>query len=145
MADEQAGNESEGSGLRKQLEEALEENHSLKSERRERAFKDAGFDPAQGVGQLLANQYDGEATSDAIREFAQGFGLGGDEEKPGGEQLSEDEQNRLDGDQRLSAASKGSLPARTPDTNDEIRKAEAEGDWDESNRLKAQQLEALRS
>lgn len=149
MADEtneQHGNESEGSRLRRQLEEALEENKTLKAERREQAFKDAGLDPKRGIGRAVAKLYEGDADVEAIREFAKDeFEWQPPTGDGDGEQLSPEEQQRLEGEQRVQGVANSALPPRTPSDADRIQEAETNGDWDTANRLKAQQLEALRS
>lgn len=76
--DQQTG----GSGLRAQLEAALEENKQLKERLstgenavRELAFRDAGIDTKSGVGKLLAKTYDGDLEPEAIGAFAKEHGI----------------------------------------------------------------------
>lgn len=80
MADDD--DRSDGSGLRKALEDALAENKRLKAEHeqfrteqaRTEAFAKAGI-PDSPVGNLFRKAYDGEPTEQAIRAAAQEYGV----------------------------------------------------------------------
>lgn len=138
------GQQQDGSGLRKQLEEALEENRSLKQQIRQRAYDDAGI--PQGARDLFDSAYEGELTVDALREFGEAKGfrlepLGGD---PGGDGEGQEAPPAPAGEQRLQELSGAAMPSLDPSIDDDISKAQAEGDWDTFNRLSAQKLEAAR-
>lgn len=71
-----------GSALRKQYEDALAEIKALKQQvetsqtaSRELAFVKAGIDTENGVGKLLAKTYDGELDPEAIKTYAQEYGI----------------------------------------------------------------------
>jgi len=140
MADEPQ--ETEGSALRKQLEAALADNKALKSERRERAFSDAGYDPSAGNGKALAKLYDGEATVEAIQAFAKDeFGW-----EPPAEESAEDTKSEENGWDQLSRTPGGQSPTpNDPSSLDNrIAKAQADGNWDEFDLLSAEKVEAAR-
>lgn len=141
MANETQGQQ-DGSGLRKQLEDALEENRTLKQQIRQRAYDDAGI--PQGARDLFDSAYEGDLTVDALREFgeAKGFrleSLGGPEQ-----QQSDDAPPAPEGEQRLQELNGATMPNLDPSIDDNIAKAQAEGDWSTFNVLSAQKLEATR-
>ena len=76
---DEGGQQTEGGALRRQLTEALAENKRLAEEntgyKRRDAFREAGIDISEGVGQLLAKTYDGDLEADAIKAFAQEYGI----------------------------------------------------------------------
>ena len=85
MAEDNENEGSKGSGLRAQLEAALEEIQTLKSQveqgstaQRDLAFMRAGIDPTEGVGKLLAKTYDGDLEAEAIQAFAEEYGVAGE-------------------------------------------------------------------
>lgn len=147
--DKQQDGDNTGGGLRAQLEKALEENRTLKGTIRESAFKQAGFDPNEGPGALIAKTYDGEATVEGITEFAKQYGLAPNAGKQQssqteGEDQPTPEQLRAQGEGALDQVAQGTVSSLDPSIDDKIAKAEAEGDWDTFNRLSAQKLEASR-
>lgn len=131
-----------GSGLRKQLEQVIEENKQLKAERRSRVYDEAGI--PEGARDLFDSAYTGELTVDALREFGEskGFKLLGLDD--GGEGQPNPAQQRAEGEQRLEQVQGGTLPVRDPSPDDEIAQAEANGDWDTYDRLQAQKLDKVR-
>lgn len=132
-----------GSALRKQLDSVTDEVKALKAEKRQRVYTDAGI--PQAAFDVLDKVYDGELQVDKIREFAseKGFALG-EPGSPGAETPPDPAAQRAAGEQRLSQLAGGALPARDPSINDQIAEAEQKGDWDTSNRLKAQMLQSVR-
>lgn len=159
QAEGNEGNESEGSALRRQLEAALNENKTLKAEKRERAFKDAGLDPERGIGKAVAKLYEGDVDPESIQDFAKaefeweppsgeegdgdgsGNGTGNQNPNPSG-WTPERQQALNDGESRRAGMANGALPPRDPSTTDRMKQAEAEGDWDTFDRLAAQELTA---
>lgn len=131
--------QSEGSALRKKLEEALAENKELRQERRHRAYKDANL--PEGSYDVFDSMYDGELTPDALTEFAKakGFAVG----QPATE-TTEQEQSTPTGEEALSQLNSGTIPPRDPSVDDRMKQAEAEGDWATFDRLAAEKLEAAR-
>lgn len=134
----------DGSGLRKQLEDALEENRTLKQEIRQRAYDDAGI--PQGARDLFDSAYEGELTVDGLREFgeAKGFRLESLGSMPDGGTQEGQAPPAPDGEQRLQELNGSAMPALDPSIDDDITKAQTEGDWDRFNVLSAQKLEAAR-
>lgn len=97
--DQQTG----GSGLRAQLESALEEIKTLKGQVatgenavRELAFRDAGIDTKSGVGKLLAKTYDGDLEPEAIGAFAKEHGIDVDETNTSSTEQPDPTQERMD-------------------------------------------------
>jgi hypothetical protein len=143
MDDELTGNEmSEGSALRKQLEAVLAENKDLKARDRVRAFRDAGYDPDSGHGKALAKLYDGTPDPEAIRQFAKDeFGW----DPPSASADTTTSTASPDEWANVASVSTTSAPPSDPSSIDnQIAKAEAEGAWDEFDRLSAIKLENLR-
>lgn len=138
MADNQ---NQDGSGLRKQLEDALEENRALKQQIRQRAYDDAGI--PQGARDLFDSAYEGDLTVEALREFGEtkGFRL---EPLADTEQQSDEPPPAPEGEQRLQQLNGATMPSLDPSIDDDIAKAQAEGDWERFNVLSAQKLEATR-
>lgn len=132
-------------GIRAQLEALREENKALKSDRRQRAYKDAGL--PEGAYDIFDKTYDGELSADALREFAEakGFRLGGNDESTAqAAQVDEAQQTREQGQSRLDAVDAAKLPNDEPDIADQIREAQAEGNWERSFALKSQLLDEQR-
>lgn len=85
MSDEndKATDESQDSELvRKLREEIKQRDAALNEERQQRttlerqqAFRDAGVDPSSGPGKLLFENFDGEATAEAVKNKASEYGL----------------------------------------------------------------------
>jgi len=138
------GQQQDGSGLRKQLEDALEENRTLKQQIRQRAYDDAGI--PQGARDLFDSAYEGDLTVDALREFgeAKGFRLESLSGDPEGGAPEGQAPPAPDGEQRLQELNGAAMPPLDPSIDDDITKAQTEGDWDTFNRLSAQKLEAAR-
>lgn len=129
-------------GIRAQLEALREENKALKSDRRQRAYKDAGL--PEGAYDIFDKTYDGELSVDALREFAEskGFRIGGNDESAGAPaQTDEAQQSREQGQSRLDAVDAAKLPTDKPDTATEIANAMSEGEWTKSFQLKSQLLD----
>jgi len=138
-----AFNSLSGSTLRKQLDEVQVENKTLKSEKRQRVYRDAGIPDA--AFDVLDKVYDGELEVDKIREYAteKGFALG----EPGKrepEATPDPAAARTAGEQRFTQLARGTIPPRDASTDDQIAAAEKDGDWPTFNRLQAQKLEAVR-
>lgn len=144
MADDQITDSNDASGLRKQLEAALSENKQFKSRERQRAFKDAGYDPDAGNGKALAKLYDGDADPESIRAFAKAeFGW----EPPTGEGASPAGSPAPDSPSdwdKLNQATATGGTSSDPTDDDRIAKAEAEGDWSTYDRLQAIKLQKAR-
>jgi hypothetical protein len=147
MSENEQGTTEQGTedvgGLRKQLEETRNELKSLKQERRQRAYADAGI--PEGARDIFDKTYDGELSVEALREFgtSKGFALA-DLGTGGGEQAtqtSEAQQVAQQGQARLDAVDAARLPNDQPDIKTQIAEAMAAGDWDKSRALKHQLLD----
>jgi len=82
MSENDDQSQNSGGGLRKQLEDALAEINNLKQQidqgqgaQRELAFLKAGIDTETGPGKLLAKAYDGDLDPEAIKTYAQEYGI----------------------------------------------------------------------
>lgn len=146
--------QTEGSRLRQELEAKLAEKSELQAELRAATFELAGFAPDSPQGKALDDLYDGAMEVEDVTAFASEIGLDPPQSSasPGSLDaddehgvLSEGEQQRLAGEQRLQGLANGSLPTRSPTRQDEIAEAEADGDHGRANRLRAEQLERIRA
>lgn len=134
-------------GIRAQLEQLREENKALKSDRRQRAYADAGL--PEGAYDIFDKTYDGELSADALRSFAEskGFRLASTDDttaetggvEPEVQRAQQESQARLD---QVDAAR---LPTTAPDLPQQIMEATAAGDWDTSRALKHQLLNEQRA
>lgn len=134
-------------GIRAQLEALREENKALKSDRRQRVYRDAGIPEA--AHDIFDKTYDGELTPEALRDYAEakGFRLGGNDEaadQAAAQQVDETQQAREQGQNRLDEVDAAKLPTEAPSTEDQIREAQAAGDWTTSFNLKSQLLDESR-
>ena len=129
-------------GIRAQLEALREENKALKSDRRQRAYKDAGI--PEGSYDIFDKAYDGELTVDALREFAEakGFRVASDEVQES--EAQPNVQQQQDGQARLDAVDAAKLPTDQPSLEQRILDAQKAGDWDTSRALKHQLLDEQR-
>lgn len=103
MAENDEGQDQGGGGLRRQLEAALEQINTLKSQvaegesaRRELAFTKAGIDTSKGAGKLLAKTYDGDLDPEEILAFAQEYGIEGVTADAAQDAESVETQSRMD-------------------------------------------------
>ena len=125
-----------GGGLRKQLETALAENKGYKSRERLRAFDDAGLDTSTGLGKAIAQVYEGEASKEAVAEFAKaeyGWEAPTADAHPQAQQIAT-QQARVD----QVGETAGSIAP--PTEADALAKAEAEGDYVTTMAIKGQQI-----
>lgn len=139
----------DGGGLRRQLEDALAENKTLKGQIRKRAYDDAGI--PDGARDLFDTAYTGELTVEALREFgaAKGFALKdltpSQPGTPGAPAPATPGQELSEGEQRLADLAGSALPPGDPSIDDRIAKAEADGDWATFDRLSAEKLAKARA
>lgn len=136
---------------RSELEALLAENKDMSTQiaadRLDFAIEDAGFDPDGTEAKVIRRTYEGEeVTPEVIAEFAReeyGFEPTPAEDDPATQAMLAAEA-RAAGEDRLGALASGSLPTHAPSTDDEIRLAEANGDWETYDRLQAQKLQTAR-
>ena len=125
-----------GGGLRKQLEASLAKTKKLETDARVRAFKDAGLDTSQGLGKAISQVYEGEATQEAVAEFAKdeyGWQAAPSDAHPQAEQIAT-EQARVDD---LGNTAGSIVP---PSEADALATAEAAGDYGTALNIKGQQM-----
>lgn len=132
-----------GSALRQQVTTLQDENKHLKITVRNHAFRDAGFDPESGPGKALAKLYEGEPDPEQIKQVATEYGLNPNAGDGTTQQASAAEERQA-GEDRTAQLNQGSTAPRDPSVDDQIKQAEAAGDWATFNRLSAQKLEAAR-
>lgn len=127
----------------KQLREALKRSQEREAQFRgqlmERAYTEAGLDPAKGLGKAIAKEYDGEPTTDALLAYAK--------EEYGHEPTVKPEndlqpeitkgQKVVDDVQTISSSQESSTD------KERLKKAEAEGDLAVAGDIKAKQLRKL--
>ena len=137
VEDQQADKESAG-GLRKQLEDAIKERNKLRTRILEGAYAELGLDPNTGLGKAIAKEYSGEASLDALSEYARDeYGWTPPEKVPESHPQAgviQQEAERLDS----IGAVAGSAPVET--SKDLIAKAEAEGDFRTALAMKGQEM-----
>lgn len=131
-----------GSQLRKERDEAVQENKTLKTEKRHTLYGQAGL--PEGAYDVFDSLYDGDLTVESLQDFAKskGFALPSEEqpETPAGDNghQPDAQQQRQQGEDRLSQLNAGAIPAREPSIQDRIKKAEADGDLATVDRLNLQ-------
>lgn len=137
--------------LRQTVERTLEENKLLRSQLKSQAFQLAGIDPEQGVGKLMYRTYDGEATAEAVANFAEEYGITATSSpKEEGSQsdsgpTTEEAGRKVEQvDRRVEAIMDNSREVEAPsDLSSQIQQAEAEGDWDRAMELKSRLVNPL--
>lgn len=123
-------------GLRKQLAEAHQTIKQLRQKELDRAFGAVGLDPTTGLGKAIAKEYEGEASPEALAQYAKdeyGFEPQQATENPIAGQV-------VAGQAALDAAGQhaGSVPL--PNETDELAAAEAEGNVGKAFAIKSNQM-----
>lgn len=137
--------DSDGTGGPKELREALSrkdaENKKYRGFLMENAFTTLGLDPTKGIGKAIAKEFDGDPTVEAVEAYAvDEYGW----EKPTPAGGSEEAALIETAQQRVAQATAGSVTAQPPsDVQQQIRDAEAKGDWVTTMTLKTQQLREI--
>lgn len=125
--------------VRERAEAAEAEIVSLKTKLLARTIKEAGFDPAAGIVQMIADKFDGDIEDvDAFAEHAKALGYSGSVESEKKDDTAEQVgilQNRSDA---LRDLAKPAEPAASID--EQIAEAERAGDWTASRSLKNQKV-----
>lgn len=134
---ETTDDQSEGSRLRKELEAAKAELRAFKAEKRHAVYKTAGL--PEGAFDLFDEKYDGELTPESVREFGQAKGFAFLDVK------SEQDVPSTPGSDGLDQLAAGAIPQADPSITDQIKKAEADGDWATVDLLNAKLLNAARN
>ena len=125
------------SNLRHQLEEANNRLAELEPLAVAKAVREAGFNPDADRGKALADLVGPGATVEKVKEVAARYGW---EPEPPRPVLSPTEQAALSSADRLSALNSVTTPDNPTTLVDEIKAAEAKGDWSLVTRLNSQLL-----
>ena len=129
--------------MRETIERQTAEVKELKGQLKTQAFEAAGLDPSKGIGELLANAYDGDFTKEAVVEFAKSKEVEvTTDAKTDPANLSPEQKLITAGQKRIDEAHSQSDPlTSTPSIDDDIAKADADGDFKLGIRLRnAKQL-----
>ncbi len=129
-----------GKGLRAQLERQVADNAKLRTQLLDRSYKELGLDPTKLVGKAIAEKYDGDPTTEALATFAKDeYGY----EPPAPEEQHPQAQQIALAQASLDQVGQTAGSVVPPTQQDQLAKAEAEGDWQTAMNLKAQQMEAM--
>ena len=131
----------------KQMRERIKELEGVekeyKSVKMDSVIQDAGFDPASGQGKALKDLYKGELEVDAVKKFAE-ENYGWSSETPTEVTQEQAQKSRVVTSQEsLDTVIEASVPVEPVGVEDQIAQAQADGDWQTSSALKADQLRAL--
>ena len=131
----------------KQMRERIKELEGVekeyKSVKMDSVNQDAGFDPASGQGKALKGLYKGELEVDAVKKFAE-ENYGWSSETPTEVTQEQAQKSRVVTSQEsLDTVIEASVPVEPVGVEDQIAQAQADGDWQTSSALKADQLRAL--
>ena len=131
----------------KQMRERIKELEGVekeyKSVKMDKIVQDAGFDPASGQGKALKDLYKGELEVDAVKKFAE-ENYGWSSETPTEVTQEQAQKSRVATSQEsLDTGIEASVPVEPVGVEDQIAQAQADGDWQTSSALKADQLRAL--
>ena len=131
----------------KQMRERIKELEGVekeyKSVKMDKIVQDAGFDPASGQGKALKDLYKGELEVDAVKKFAE-ENYGWSSETPTEVTQEQAQKSRVVTSQEsLDTVIEASVPVEPVGVKDQIAQAQADGDWQTSSALKADQLRAL--
>lgn len=130
----------EAKGLRGQLEKALKERDGFRNTIMADAYAGLGLDTTAGLGKAIAKEYDGEASQEALAEYAKNeYGY----EAPVVENVNPQAQAINESQGRLDAMGIQAGSIAPPTQADELAKAEAEGNTDVTIAMKGQQLDEL--
>ena len=136
--------EETGKGLRAKLEQTLaekktvvDENAELKGRLLAGAYAEIGLDPKELLGKAIAQNYDGEPTVEALKQFAfdqYGYTKPVGEANPQAAQIAQ-------GQAQIDAAAQGAGSAPIAPTQAEaLAEAEAKGDYATTMQIKGQQV-----
>jgi hypothetical protein len=135
-----------GKGLRAQLEKQIEKNKTveadniaLRTKLLDRSYAELGLDPTKLVGKAIAERYEGEASTEALAEFAkEEYGYEPAPVSPVGHPLSKQIQEQQQALDQVGQTA-GSVPVTLSEV-DALAKAEAEGDYVTTMAIKGQQI-----
>ena len=117
--------------LRKRLKEVEQENKTLREADLKHTFRQAGFDPEKGEGKLLHENYRGERTPEAIKEWAEkeyGIKPSAEEEAPVRPPRSESEQKEIAFEARLARARQEAVAPNSDEVEKALEDARKRGD-----------------
>jgi len=137
-APEQPEAQSEGKGLRAQLETALKENRALKADKRDEVIQGIGLDPQTGLGLSLVEQFDdGKLTIDTLASTAtERYGHVVPEQieqHPQAQQIATETA-------RIEQVGQSAGSVAPPSQDQKLATAEADGDYATTMAIKGQQV-----
>jgi hypothetical protein len=134
----EAKEKSEAKGLRGQLEKSLVENKKLRSTILTEAYAKLELDTDKGLGKAIAKEYEGEASFDALAEYAKNeYGHEAVEVAPDNPVVPSITDGHTALDQLGQTA--GSVPL-SPTDGDVLAEAESTGDYATTMAIKGQQM-----
>jgi hypothetical protein len=119
-------------GLRDKLAAVEAERDELRIGAMSSAFNEIGLDPETGLGKAIAKEYKGKPSTEALAAYAKdeyGHSAPADPTHPQAQTIVQESQ-------RLDTAAVGSGSVAAPSQQDELAKAEADGDWDKAMTIK---------
>lgn len=125
----------------KQLRDALKREKETTAKLREQvmtgAYGELGLDPTKGLGKAIAREYDGETSLEGLAAYAKSEY---EYEAPAAPENTEQAAAVLGGQAQLDAASTGAGSVTPPTQQDQLAKAEADGDYDTAMAIKGQRI-----
>jgi hypothetical protein len=117
------------------------ENKALRGTLLDQSFKYLGIDHSKGIGKTMRENYQGEASDEAIRKWATEnyeYKFSEPQQQPTpGQQLGEHIASQQQG---IEEGTSGSTSANPKSLQDQIAEAEAAGNWTQALNLKSQLL-----
>ena len=136
VTEEEAEKET-GKGLRAQLEASIKREKKLKSTILDSAYEAIGLDTSTGLGKAISKEYEGEASQDALTQYAKDeYGW----EAPIQETTHPQAEAIAQGTQQLEQIGQTAGSVSTPTEGDNLAEAEAKGDYATTMALKSQQI-----
>ena len=116
---------------KQKLSEKDEKITSLGSQLMQAVVREVGLDVTQGPGKAVADFYQGDPEPSQVRDFAIQYGW-----QPPTPAAEGPAAQVREAQQRIGGVVGGAKPAEPVEIADQVRKAEAEGDWVTALRLK---------
>jgi hypothetical protein len=128
----------DGKGLRKQLNASLEREKKFRTQLLDKAYTDLKLDPATGLGKAIAKEYEGEPNMDALAAYAKDEY---DYEAPASEVADHPQAEQIAQQQAALDAVGGTAGSVVdPTQGDVLAQAEADGDYQKTMAIKAQEV-----
>jgi hypothetical protein len=127
-----------GKGLRAQLEASIKREKKLKSTILDSAYEAIGLDTSTGLGKAISKEYEGEASEEALTEYAKDeYGWVAPEAS---EVVHPEAVAIAQATEQLEKIGQTAGSVSTPTEGDDLAKAEAEGDYATTMAIKGQQV-----